>query len=369
MSKGALLCVGHLRNYRETLESFMNNLVLPNRLDVFLFLKRNSACRVRLKGPGPQAFSDEDVHDEETYISERFGGRLAALEWCDDDAEFEPFAADINARQKALRSTLSVLFPNNRSINESVWQVDWVCRNAYAAQKFAPALSAYDWVLRFRIDAFVPALVDLQNLQVCDNRVYVVRDFSHSAKELFLCRPELFCEMSVEFARTYSAFFPRHSEFKDFLVPESQFGQFLRFKRVTTLDLGLDYGYMDGSSPNTTLVYTKSNGKLGDLNILTDFPSDLNMDIAMQALSKDKHVQFHPFIGGAVHERIVAKAAADVAAAASVSGTTQPALAPLYEILCYLFLTMFLISNWIWLSKARFTPNERISGRRPPSLG
>ena len=369
--KGALVCVGHLRNYRQTIDSLLENLVAPNELDVFLFLQRNSSCKVRLNRPGNAAFAIQDPHDEEAYLKERFGPRLVDLQWIDDHPKFDAYLQEINAEQTQRRERLSEIFPDIPGIRESVWQVDWWCRLAYAAQLFESQLANYDWAFRFRIDCAMVEPFNLREMKLSNNmEMRLVRDFSHSAKEIFLCHPTLFCAIVDGFARAYGIFIPGPSRpFRDFMAPEAQFAQFLRYSKVQAVDIGLQYGYKEDPQTNTRVVYCTGNGMTEKI-VLTGFPSDISLSTAMDALKMDKDLHFHPVIGQDVHDQIVANAAA--AAAATIVSPTPPTpdATPPYEILFYVFLALFIVSNWFWVvvfRKKSPTPSGSISAHRRPS--
>lgn len=292
MPKGAVLCIaGLMKAYRATFNSWVKHLVEFNDLDVFLYLEKNTSWVDRDS-------RIVDKHDEEAYLRSKLGDRLKVIHWTNDDEALQQKRDEImelvRMRTEGMKHTYGqdtvneklVYVPNPRHV------VDQYVRLAMAAHHFSQHANfdTYDYVFRFRIDVGVRSPILLNQLPILgSHHLYIMKNWSHSVREIFVCEPKTFVNVCWLFVHEYATFTPKH--FMDsLLIPEIQMGQFLRqhHYRLQSLNLHLDptgvFLYCEGE-PNFLQPETFE---------LTDFPSDYTakeMEILCQASNQQTFEQ------------------------------------------------------------------------------
>lgn len=287
---GAIFCVGHLRDYRKHLDSFLTHVVEPNALDVYLSVDRKSSVIDRqTHGMGPS-----DEHDEEVYLQDKLGSRLKLLHWANED----PALAEARHLSESL-----VRFRTSSESN--VWFVDQFVRLSYLVRlvqrQYPEVFSGYDYMVRFRIDVHVENLIPFfQWAQQCDfqpGTVWVRPDYSHAVKELFVCDPATFVRVAYNFPYVYGSYIPDRIEgLTNYGVPEYQLGQFLREGRFQLFQLHLAFGYREDTARNLRWVYAAAQPNFlttTDPVFMTRMPTSLQPD-DLELVRNSPGVQFHP---------------------------------------------------------------------------
>jgi hypothetical protein len=229
--KVAVVMAGLLGAWQTAIESIKNNVVDPNKADVFILTERRNY--VHASGPVPHIWSiDLPLDgDEERLIGDCLGPNLKHFEWCEDNPRY---AACLDEALNLLPINLSgaghpedydQYDPTSRTMLRPVWYVDQFVKLKVLAEQ----ISGYDVLLRYRIDqaADCPVIVDCM-----PSMAWVGMD------NLFFGPEQSFKQVCSEMAMGIGGYRPLGSCGGHGLTSDAQFGGCLRFPRTVSYGFG-----------------------------------------------------------------------------------------------------------------------------------
>lgn len=379
--KGAVVLSGFLRNYRQCIDNFLANFIEPNDLDVYCSFQHDSSIQKRLlPGFGPEV---PDVHDEEAFLREKFGDRLKLLHWDDwrFNGVFDPEPSSLRQRLIAFHQ-----FEYAKAIDrykgqdpENQWfAADQFARLSTAAEKTRAFCAAnnlsYDYVVRFRIDINVTRPVLIAPVFETVDDVYIIRGYACSVKEMFVAQPTAFFDICISFPHTIFNYTPKNF-YPNFLAPEFQLGQFLRVHKYRCYEWPIQYSYNDSLTTGERVIESYPLGTGATPILITPFTSDMTRADWESALKIDPKLLLQAGVrfvddtrSGAVLSTANSRSSPKTQDTDLETTTTTPSNAEgvygVYFVLFVVFLTLFVITNAIWLyrhSKAyRLISSEKI---------
>ena len=166
--KTAVIMAGLLGCYQVSVDSIMQNLVIPYDADVFVLTSNGNYVHASNENdfepgiqPTPVSSCDEDA------IKACFGGHLRHFSYSEDIPGYQD---DLEQQQFKLKERLASVEnrhgdayfdPNTQTIRHPIWYLDQFLRLKYLIQK----VSGYDMVVRYRIDQILTRPLPLCSIE------------------------------------------------------------------------------------------------------------------------------------------------------------------------------------------------------------